>query len=115
MTEQQFTNEILAWAKRFKWRAFHVRNSGAGGNTLVQGDKGFPDLVLVRPPRLVFAELKVGKAGTLKGDPTPEQVEWLKALGECEVEPYGMPGPSCETYVWRPESWDEIVKVLSGR
>jgi len=108
MTEQQFTNELLKWAKAYRWRGFHVRNSGAGGNTQVQGDKGFPDLVLVRPPRLIFAELKVGKNKV-----APEQQAWLDALTECEVEPYGMPAPSAEVHVWRPEMWSEILVVLS--
>ena len=110
MTETEFANELLKWAKVWGWRRFHVRNSGYGGKSYVQGDKGFPDLVLVRPPRLIFAELKIEKKKV-----APEQQEWLDALDECEVEPYGMPGPSCETYVWRPDDWDRIVQVLSGR
>lgn len=105
MTEQQFTNELLKWAKVYGWRRFHVRNSGYGGNTQVQGDKGFPDLVLIRPPRLVFAELKVGKNKV-----APEQQAWLTALAECEVEPYV---PSAEVYTWRPEQWSEILVILS--
>jgi hypothetical protein len=108
MTEQAFTNELLKWAKTFRWRAFHVRNSGHGGNTYVQGDRGFPDLVLVRPPRLIFAELKVGK-----NKPTPEQADWLSALAENSQDVYGMPSAAVETYVWRPEMWSEILVILS--
>ena len=107
MTEAEFTDDLLKWAKVYGWRRFHVR-----GNTrrLIQGDVGFPDLVLVRPPRLIFAELKVGKNKV-----TPEQQAWLNALQECEVEPYGMPGPSAEIYTWRPEDWSQILVVLSKR
>jgi len=108
MTEQQFTNELLKWAKAYKWRTFHVRNSGYAGNTYVQGDRGFPDLVLLRPPRLVVAELKVGKAGTLKGEPTSDQAVWLDALAEVGVTEFPI-----ETYVWRPDMWSEILVVLS--
>ena len=113
MTEQQFTNELLKWAKTYRWRAFHVRNSGAGGNTQVQGDKGFPDLVLVRPPRLIFAELKVGKAGTKAGDPTPEQFAWLHDLEENSEDVYGMPSGAVKCYVWRPSDWSQILVILS--
>ncbi len=113
MTEQQFTNELLKWLKVYRWRAFHVRNSGYGGNTYVQGEPGFPDIVAVRPPRLIFAELKVGRAGTKVGDPKPEQIAWLEALAENSQDVYGMPSSAVETYVWRPENWSEILAVLS--
>ncbi len=108
MTEQQFTNALLEWAKVYGWRRFHVRNSGVAGQSIVQGDKGFPDLVLVKPPRLIFAELKVGTAGTLKGDPTVEQDQWLEALGR-NFNPIGYR----ECYLWRPEQWSEILVILS--
>ena len=64
MTEQSFTTEVLKWAKTYGWRGFHVRNSGFGGNTYIQGDKGWPDLFLIKGQRVIAAELKVGKAGT---------------------------------------------------
>jgi hypothetical protein len=108
MTETEFTNELLKWAKVYGWRRFHVRNSGYGGNSYVQGDKGFPDLVLVRPPRLIFAELKIEKK-----EPTPEQIEWLTDLSENSHDVYGMPSSAVETYTWRPEMWSEILVVLS--
>ena len=105
--ERAFTDAVIDLAKMNGWRVMHMR-----GNTarLIQGHAGFPDLVLVRPPHLIFAELKVGR-----NVPTPEQQEWLDALTDCEVEPYGMPGPSAGVYAWRPEQWDAIVKVLGGR
>lgn len=108
MTEQQLANEILGWAKTFGWLAFHVRNSGMGGMTQVQGDKGFPDLILARQhhlPRIIAAELKVGKAGTQKGDPRPEQTQWLEALKLGSVG-------TIETYVWRPYDLPNIINIL---
>ncbi len=110
MTEQSFTTELLKWAKTYGWRCFHVRNSGHAGMTAVQGDKGFPDLVLVKPPRLIFAELKIGKK-----KPTPEQQAWLDALAENSGDVYGMPSNAVETFVWRPEDWSSILAVLSGQ
>src|SRR5258708_4398285 len=105
MTEVEFTDEVLKWAKVYGWRRFHVR-----GNTrrLIQGDVGFPDLVLVRPPRLIFAELKVGKNTV-----APEQQAWLRDLEENSEDVYGMPSSAVKTYVWRPENWSEILVVLS--
>jgi uncharacterized membrane protein (DUF2068 family) len=103
MTEQQFTNELLKWAKAYRWRAFHVRNSGFGGNTQVQGDKGFPDLVLIRGARLLVAELKVAKAGTKAGDAKPEQLVWLEMFKQV----------GAETYTWHPQQWSEILAILS--
>ena len=107
LTETEFTDEILKWAKVYGWRRFHVR-----GNTrrLIQGDVGFVDLVMVRPPRLVFAELKVGKGKT-----TPEQNDWLKALGLCRYDPMEDVASPIEVYVWRPEMWSEIHAVLSSK
>ena len=94
MTEAEFTDEILGWAKLNGWRRFHVR-----GNTrrLIQGDVGFPDLVLVRVPRVIFAELKVGK-NKLK----IEQKQWQLDLFHSGVE----------VYEWRPEEWRRIMDLL---
>jgi hypothetical protein len=119
LTEQQFTNQLLEWAKVYGWRRFHVRNSGSNGMTTVQGDRGFPDLVLVRPPRLIFAELKVGK-----NKPTDEQDQWIAVLQDVGgsgtalyINERGRPAdvvyPWLETYVWHPEQWSEILVVLS--
>lgn len=103
MTEQTFTNELLKWLKVYQWRVFHVRNSGHAGNTYVQGERGFPDILAVRGTRWIAAELKVGKAGTKVGEPKPEQFAWLQALERV----------GAETFVWRPEDWSQILVVLS--
>ena len=67
--------------------------------TAVQGDgAGFPDLVLSRRERLIFAELKA-----VKGRVAPSQEVWLKSLA----------GAPVEVYVWRPDEFKEIEKVLS--
>lgn len=59
---------------------------------------GFPDLLLLKGGCLIVAELKSNK-----GQLTPEQYFWL-----CEFQKI----PSCESYLWCPEDWDEIKKVL---
>jgi len=58
MTEDELLAAILDAAKYLGWRAYHVRNSKAG---IIQGDAGFPDLVLARKGRVLFVELKSEK------------------------------------------------------
>jgi hypothetical protein len=105
MTEAEFTDAVLKWAKVYGWRRFHVR-----GDTrrLIQGDVGFPDLVLVRPPRLIFAELKVGKNKV-----APEQQAWLDALAENSEDVYGMPSSAVKSYVWYPQMFPAILEILA--
>ena len=61
---------------------------------------GWPDLVLVRPPRIIFAELKNDR-----GEVRPAQLEWLDVL---RLLPYA------EVYLWRPSDWDAVVETLTG-
>ena len=72
--------------------------SGAGtGRGLFIGDaatSGFPDLVLVRPPDVLFVELK-----SEKGRMTVNQKKWRRALSQC---------PGVGYYLWKPGDWGEI-------
>jgi hypothetical protein len=69
--------------------------------TPLSGSPGFPDLVLVRGPRLVFVELK-SQVGRL----TKEQLRWQEALLEA----------GAEHYVWRPMDWlDGTVETALAR
>ena len=90
MTEDQLLSAILDAAKLLGWRAFHVRNSKAG---VIQGDPGFPDLVLVRKGDVIFVELK-----SQLGRMTDAQRAWGDAL------------PSC--YLIRPSDLDWFLDVL---
>ncbi|HEV2256109.1 MAG TPA: VRR-NUC domain-containing protein [Streptosporangiaceae bacterium] len=49
--------------------------------------KGFPDLVLAGPGGVLFRELK-----TQRGQPTPEQQQWLDALAAANAD----------VDIWRP-------------
>lgn len=94
MTEAALQKAVLELAKRLGWRVAHFRpaqvrpgrfvtNVGAEGS-------GFPDLVLVRGDRLVFAELKMdGKY------PGPKQREWHQALQ----------GAGASVCIWKPRDW----------
>jgi hypothetical protein len=96
VSEAELQKAVIALAQRLQWRVAHFRPGlTKAGNwvTAVQGDgKGFPDLVLARPGRLLFVELKAqGKY------PSPEQREWLEALGAAGTE----------WRVWRPRDWHD--------
>jgi hypothetical protein len=89
--ERDFLQAVRRLARLLRWMEYHTWRS-------LKSTPGFPDVVLVRPPRLVVAELKVGKR-----KPTEAQRDWMEALGSC---------PPVEAYYWWPEDWDEIIEVL---
>lgn len=93
VTETQWRQQVLTWAEREGWLRYFTFDSR-------HSIAGFPDLVLCRPPRLIFAELK-----TQRGGLTPAQLAWIAAL-KCV--------PGIEVYVFRPA--DEMtVKATLGR
>lgn len=101
MNEREWQSQVLDLARIFRWRVAHFRPafSGRGWRTPVAADgAGFPDLVLCRPPRLVFAELKRDGAR-----PTPAQQDWLDELGRCV---------GVESYVWRPSDLEAVALAL---
>lgn len=78
-------SRLFHWQFHFEWLAIH-------------SPKGFPDLCLVRPPRIIFAELK-----TEKGKVSDSQQVWIALLKQC---------PGVECYVWRPSDFDRIAEIL---
>ena len=103
MTEREFQRAVVELARLMGWRVFHARPALTRRGrwlTPIQGDAGFPDLVLCRPPRLIVAELKRNGAR-----PTPQQQGWLDALSACA---------GVECYLWTPADWDAIVRMLTG-
>lgn len=103
--------DLLAYVRRtarlLQWRAYHTLWS-------VGSDGGMPDLILVRPPRVLFAELKTERGKLTKGRLHPTnrgrrtrwtdgQLEWLADLAHC---------PGVETYLWRPSDAQEIAQIL---
>ena len=99
-SEREFQREVVQRAKSLGWFIFHAL-PGQGRNrhlTLFIGKRGFPDLVLCRPPRLLFVELK-----SEKGKVSNDQREWLDALRACGVE----------VYIWRPSDLEQITAILS--
>ncbi len=101
VSEKDFLAAVTALAQARGWRVAHFRpglTRSGKWRTAVQGDgKGFPDLVLVRRERLLWAELKADG-----GKLSPAQEDWLFAL-----EVAGQ-----DVWVWRPKDWQEIEEVL---
>jgi hypothetical protein len=82
MTEKQLQDTVERIAHWRRWLTYHTHDSRRSA-------PGFPDLTLVRPPRLLFVELK-----SEHGHLSREQVKWLAALE-------GVPG--VEVHTWKPE------------
>jgi len=102
MLEKDWQSRVVDLAKVLGYRIAHFRpaQTARGWRTPMLGTPGWPDLVLCRPPRVIFAELKVGSAVR------PEQAEWLEQLAAA----------GCETYIWRgPGDWDQVVDVLRAK
>lgn len=83
MTEAQLQDAVIAFATTHKWRVMHTRPAWSNSRwvTPIQGDPGFPDLVLARDGRVLFFEVK-----TEKGKLMRDQVAWRVALDGCESE-----------------------------
>ena len=94
MTEAEFQKEVVGLATMLGWKVYHSYDSRRSTG------KGFPDLVMVKPPRLLFIELKT-ETGKIK----PEQFAWGRALSLC---------PGVEYAVWRPSQMTEIDRILGG-
>lgn len=88
--EAEFQARVEAHAAARGWLWYHTRDSRGSA-------EGFPDLVLVRGRRVVWAELKAAA-----GEPSAAQEGWLTALREAGQE----------VYLWRPHQWAEVVETL---
>jgi len=90
-TEAQFMASVVRYAELMGWRCYHTHDSR-------KSRAGFPDLVMVRRPRVIFAELKAERGHTTK-----EQLAWLIALDQCGQE----------VYIWKPSQWKILEKILA--
>ena len=101
VSETSFQHTVLDLARLRGWKVCHFRpglDRRGRWSTPMQGDPGFPDLVMTRKGRLIFAELKSDK-----GKPAPPaQEEWLAALRET----------AAGFYEWRPADWENIMEIL---
>lgn len=105
MLEKDFMRQVINLAKFYGWKVAHFGASVrvVGKDRTFVGDRdstGFPDLVLVRGERLIFAELKAEK-----GKVSPAQTAWLVSLTGHSDRPR-------EVYLWYPKDWKIIEETL---
>jgi hypothetical protein len=113
LTEAQWQAQVVGLAGFYGWRVYHTHDSRRSA-------PGFPDLVLVRPPELIFAELK-GESTRV----TPDQEAWLTdlrlvgdAVQEDEAVCFGegigpYPPPTVDVYLWRAPDLDPVHERLA--
>lgn len=92
-TEAQFLRQVRELAKMLGWAFYHPFLSK-------WSERGWPDVTLVKPPRMILAELK-GEGRK----PTESQRHWLDLLKQV---------PGIEVYLWYPEDLEEIAEILRG-
>ena len=90
--ESVLKSHVRRLARSLQWEYYHTHDSR-------KSEPGFPDVVLVRDKRLIFAELKRQKELC-----TNDQIRWLTKLAICDTE----------VYVWRPLNWNDrgILNLL---
>ena len=105
LLEGDFQTQVTDMAERLRWEWFHVfpaqvRDDGTKKRWITASSgsmrKGWPDLVLVRGSRIIFAELK-----RQSGKTDEEQDRVLELLAGV-----------AEAYVWRPSNIDRIEELL---
>ena len=95
MLEAELQANVIGCAEALGYTVIHIRDSRR------QQVEGLPDLLMIHPPRLLWAELKREKAKL-----TGIQL-FFKALLVCSGEEY---------WLWRPSDWlsGEVERVLNG-
>lgn len=127
LLESAFQGQVIGLAQFYGWRIYHPPDNkpranarGRAGRQRVEA--GFPDLVLLRGPELIIAELK-----RHDGRPTADQRAWLdafevlaqavardRALARQEDGGAGAHAEATvDVYLWRPADWPTIEKRLA--
>lgn len=98
MSEKDLMASVIDYARLTGWRVAHFVPAqvrpGVWVTPFKADAKGWPDLSMVRPPRLLFVETKGG------GSVEEEQKIWLGLLSQV---------PNVEVYVWRMRDWNSGV------
>ena len=96
ISEKELQRTVIEMAKAHGWKVYFSWSS-------MHSPGGFPDLVMVRKDKLVFAELK-----SENGRVSEIQYGWLTALDEVADCNSGL-----TVYIWRPSDLDTIEAVLA--
>ena len=104
MNERDYQALIVELARSLGYKVVHhMPGKTAGGRwTTPTTEIGWPDLTLIRPPRIIFAELK-GNRTPLR----PGQAEFLAELDSCGLE----------AYLWRAgeTSLQDVADILARK
>jgi hypothetical protein len=99
MNETEWQKQVVETAHNLGWQDMHVGRTGKHQKVGAKGKlgPGWPDLVLVKGGRIIFAELKAAD-----GQLSQEQKDVLALLvnvGEC--------------HVWRPSDFGLVLDTLA--
>ena len=90
MPEHAWQDRVTGLCDWYRLLWYHVHDSR-------KDRAGFPDLVIVGPGGIAFAELK-----STSGKVSAAQEEWYLGLRRA----------GGRAYIWRPEDWPEVQNVL---
>jgi len=99
MTEREFQNAVVKLARVYGFRVMHTRPAmmrSGRWSTPLQGDPGWPDLVLCGRGRVLFRELKVGRNKL-----EPDQEAWRDTLVAA----------GCDWKLWTLADWPDVVQT----
>lgn len=102
LTEAEFQEMCVARARARGWLVHHDRRQDKG----IGGDPGFPDLVLAKNGRIIFAELK-----SQRGRITQEQSHWIHHLNP-EWDFPDKYHDEVHVHIWRPADWPAIQQII---
>jgi hypothetical protein len=90
LTEAQFQRQVVDYAKLMGWTVFFTHDSR-------HSPAGWPDLVCIRRPRIVFMEVKAERTPV-----TQAQTRTLAELRACGLS----------AFVVRPSDWQWVEKLF---
>jgi len=102
VSEKAFMDTILQAAEIYGWWTYHTHDSR-------RSTAGFPDLVLIKPPRVIFLEVK-----SERGRLSREQADVLAMLQECGPLSCRFERDGVSAAMVRPSDWEQIVEWLAA-
>jgi hypothetical protein len=99
VSESEWQQQVLKSAHQLGWQSMHIGRTGKHQAVGAKGTLGigWPDLVLVKGGRIIFAELKAQDGTT-----SIEQKQVLVMLGNVG-----------EVFVWRPSDFGQVLDTLA--